>query len=259
MYYEITPGRNTVQPVDAVAVGRILVVDDDRQFATFLLAALESQGHDVDWTGCLSDALASLYSNRYDLVIADLRLPDGSGLQLLRDATDDGLLFDTAAILLTGQDFEEPDDIRVFHKTGDHDAFLRNVAGIIGQAKRRRLTRRAAPAGAVPKGHSGDKPRRDSRKRIELVLYTSAASDKCQKAIRALHQVLAAYDTSQISLSICDLAENPAQADEDMVVFTPTLVKRGPGPRTWVIGNLDQTEVLIDLLDVNGVDRRGDG
>jgi two-component system response regulator GlrR len=43
-----------------------------------------------------------------------------------------------------------------------------------------------------------------------------------------------------------------------MVVFTPTLVKRGPGPRTWVIGNLDQTEVLIDLLDVNGVDRRRD-
>ena len=41
-------------------------------------------------------------------------------------------------------------------------------------------------------------------------------------------------------------------------VFTPTLVKRGPGPRTWLIGNLDHADLLVDLLDVSGVDRRRD-
>ena len=257
MYYEATPVARTVQPVDGLCVGRILVVDDDRQFANFLLAGLESQGHDVDWAGCVSDALANLYGSRYDLVIADLRLPDGSGLQLLRDATDDGLLHDSAAVLLTGQDFEEPDDIRVFHKTGDHDAFLKNVAGIVSQAKRRRLARRAGAA-ASHRAESSDRAGRRTRKRIELVLYTSAASDKCQKAIRAIQQVFEKYDTSQISLSICDLASDPLQAEQDMVVFTPTLVKRGPGPRTWLIGNLDHSELLVDLLELSGVDRRRD-
>jgi hypothetical protein len=42
------------------------------------------------------------------------------------------------------------------------------------------------------------------------------------------------------------------------VLFTPTLVKRGPGPRTWIVGNLDQPELLTDLLDVSGVERKRD-
>ena len=40
--------------------------------------------------------------------------------------------------------------------------------------------------------------------------------------------------------------------------YRPTLVKRGPGPRTWIVGNLDQDELLVDLLDVSGVDRKRD-
>jgi KaiB domain len=43
------------------------------------------------------------------------------------------------------------------------------------------------------------------------------------------------------------------------VVFTPTLVKRGPGPRTWIVGNLDQPELLVDVLEVSGGDRKKDG
>ena len=61
-----------------------------------------------------------------------------------------------------------------------------------------------------------------------------------------------------IAFTICDVANDPQGAEEDSIVFTPTLVKRGPGPRTWLIGNLDQPDLLIDLLDVSGVDRRRD-
>ena len=41
----------------------------------------------------------------------------------------------------------------------------------------------------------------------------------------------------------------------DLILYTPTLVKRGPGPRPWIVGNLDQDEFLIDLLELSGVDR----
>jgi hypothetical protein len=36
-------------------------------------------------------------------------------------------------------------------------------------------------------------------------------------------------------------------------VFTPTLVKRGPGPRAWVLGDLSDAAVVIDLLKICGL------
>ncbi|HZT75659.1 MAG TPA: response regulator [Vicinamibacterales bacterium] len=259
MYGEPTQQYSTVQVQDEVsAVGRILVVDDDRAFGGFMLAALESRGHDVEWAGCIADALTTLYSNRYDLVIFDLRLPDGSGLELLRDATEEGLLDQSAAIILTGQDFEEPDDIRVFHKPLDIDPFLDRAGQIIGAAKRRREAS-SHPAPHV-RGVSHDRGQRSARRaKIELVLYVSASSEKCQKALRTIGLVLQQYDAAQVNFSVRDLSGVPSSGEEDAVVFTPTLVKRGPGPRTWIVGNLDQPELLIDLLELSGVDRRTRG
>jgi CheY-like chemotaxis protein len=257
MYYAETCRVTTVQPVDATTTGRILIVDDDRTFGNFMLAALEGSGHDVGWASTVADGLACLYHSRYDLVIIDLKLPDGSGLDLLRNADDDGLLHDSAAVLLTGHDFEAPDDIRVFNKANDLDPFLAGVGEIVAQAKRKRAAR-ALRGGNGHSALAADKPGTKPRARIDLVLYTSPASDKCQKAIRAIRQVLDRYNVSQVKFTICDVAKDPEVAEEDSIVFTPTLVKRGPGPRTWLIGNLDQPDLLVDLLDVSGVDRRRD-
>lgn len=257
MYYSLTRRPPFVQSVDVVTTGRILVIDDDRAFGNFMLAALEAGGHEVDWAPCVADALTCLYNNRYDLVIVDLRLPDGSGLEFLRDATDDGLLHESAAVLLTGHDFEAPDDIRVFRKTVDLEAFLGGVGDILANARRTRA-KRAVRGEKRSADSAGDKPGARSRKLIDLVLYTSPASDKCQKAIRTVQQVLDRYNAAQVNFTICDVAQNPDGAQEDSVVFTPTLVKRGPGPRTWLIGNLDQPELLVDLLEVSGVARRRD-
>ncbi|HZP48495.1 MAG TPA: response regulator [Vicinamibacterales bacterium] len=255
MYGEQTQPFVPVQVADVTA-GRILVVDDDRSFGGFMRAALESRGHDVEWAGSLADALSSLYSTRYDLVIFDLRLPDGSGLELLREATEQGLLEQSASIILTGQDFDEPDDIRVFHKPLDVEPFLDRMTAIVAATRQRRRQARLKPssaAGALAHDRSG---RSGNTAKIELVLYVSRSSEKCQKALRTIDSVLQQYDAAQVNFRIRDLASMPPEADEDAVVFTPTLVKRGPGPRTWIVGNLDQPELLIDLLELSGVDRR---
>jgi len=245
--------------MDALRCGRILVVDDDKVFGTFALAALESKGHDVDWAGSIQDALASMYAGRYDLVIIDLRLPDGSGLQLLRDATDEGLLADSAAVILTGHDdFEEPSDIRVFHKSHDLDTFLDRVDELVAATKHRRQYSGAARA-TRHRTIALDNHRPSKSIRLELVLYTSAASEKSQRALRTVHRVLEKYNAAQVNFTVRDLSARPSSGDEDAVIFTPTLVKRGPGPRTWIVGNLDQDDLLIDLFDVSGVDRRRDG
>lgn len=237
--------------------GRVLVIDDDRPFGGFMLAALKQYGHDAEWAGSVADALNILYAKRFDLVIIDFRLPDGSGLHFLREATDTGLLAGSAAIILTGQTFDEPDDIRVFHKPFDLDSFLGQIGEMVSATKRRRQlgTRATAPQGGTANDRNGRRP----ATKVELVLYVSPASENCRRAKAVIENVLERFESSQVRFSILDVAANPEHAAADSVLFTPTLVKRVPGPRTWIIGNLEHDEVLMDLLDGSGVARRRDG
>ena len=253
MYQGQSSSSPAAQPFDAVGCGSVLIIDDDRAFGGFMTTALESRGHDVDWAGSIQDGLAALYARRYELVIIDLRLPDGSGLHFLRDATDKRLLTHSAAIILTGHDFDAPSDIRVFHKSHEVEPFLDRVADIVAATRRHRFSLKAP---SVLRGMAFDKGRPDKSVRIELRLYTRGGSEACRRALATIHRVLEQYNRAQVSLTICDLDTSPDGGDDDSVIYTPTLVKRGPGPRTWIVGNLDQDEFLIDLLELSGVDRR---
>jgi circadian clock protein KaiB len=136
------------------------------------------------------------------------------------------------------------------------DPFLDRMGHFVAQVQKRRNAARRT--GTSHGGTVNDDGRRQNSPKIELVLYTSQSSEKSRQAVRAVKRVLEQYKVSQVSFTICDLTHESSKADEDAVVFTPTLVKRGPGPRTWIVGNLDQPELLIDLLDVSGVERRRD-
>jgi two-component system response regulator GlrR len=69
--------------------------------------------------------------------------------------------------------------------------------------------------------------------------------------------LLAGYEPSQVDFKVVDLAEGrPASAEEDRILLTPTLVQRSPLPRTWVVGDLEDTTLVSDLLDHSGVQRR---
>jgi two-component system, OmpR family, response regulator QseB len=58
---------------------RLLLVEDDRMIGDSLRAALKLEGHAVDWVRDVSAALATLASERFDLVLLDLGLPPGRG------------------------------------------------------------------------------------------------------------------------------------------------------------------------------------
>jgi DNA-binding NtrC family response regulator len=61
----------------------ILLVDDDRHILESMSDWLRSQGYELDATATYADALARLRSKSYDLVLADIRLQDGDGFDLL--------------------------------------------------------------------------------------------------------------------------------------------------------------------------------
>ena len=166
---------------------------------------------------------------------------------------------DEPASPLAGDEYEYVVDVHVLYDALLIDPLLNRPGTLVTHRPNGRDNRRRTRPPAHHRGLSHDNTRPGKATKIELVLYTSASSEKCMKALRTVRDVLDQYDTSQVKFSVCDLSGRPSLGDADSVVFTPTLVKRGPGPRTWIVGNLDQADLLVDLLDVSGVDRKRDG
>ena len=65
---------------------KILVVDDERKMGVILKGALEDAGHTVEAMERSADALKSLQSAPYDLLITDLKMAPPDGLELMREA-----------------------------------------------------------------------------------------------------------------------------------------------------------------------------
>ena len=81
---------------------RLLVVEDERDLAGAVLAHLRAHNHAVDHAATLDEAEAAVRTTRYDLVLLDLRLPDGDGLTLLRNLRDRRM--DTPVMVVTSRD-----------------------------------------------------------------------------------------------------------------------------------------------------------
>ena len=64
---------------------RILVVDDEPDLRTLYELTLLREGYRVEAAGDLAQAREHLQSQHFDAVITDMRLPDGLGLELLRE------------------------------------------------------------------------------------------------------------------------------------------------------------------------------
>lgn len=77
----------------------ILLVEDDDVFRQRLARAFESRGYRVQEAGDLASALSAVRSHPPQYAVVDLRLPGGSGLELVRVA---GGSKSTRIVVLTG-------------------------------------------------------------------------------------------------------------------------------------------------------------
>ena len=81
---------------------RLLVIDDEPDLRTLYELTLLREGYDIDTAGSVEDALRHLGERSYHAVITDMRLPDGSGLDVLRKLEDDGRREKTIVITAYG-------------------------------------------------------------------------------------------------------------------------------------------------------------
>ncbi len=63
---------------------RILLIEDDYVLGEAIRDHVRADGHGVDWMQRLDDARAALDTVEYGLILLDLSLPDGRGLDLLK-------------------------------------------------------------------------------------------------------------------------------------------------------------------------------
>ena len=64
---------------------QILVVDDDLQLTSFLDRFLTKQGFSVTCAATATQMGMKLEHNEYDLIVLDIGLPDGDGLEIMRE------------------------------------------------------------------------------------------------------------------------------------------------------------------------------
>lgn len=80
----VSSSSSNPTPAGSHATPRVLVIDDEPDLRTLYELSLLREGYRVDTAADVAEALAQLDARRYDAVISDMRLPDGSGLEVLR-------------------------------------------------------------------------------------------------------------------------------------------------------------------------------
>jgi len=79
---------------------KILLLDDEIELRMLVAERLGMEGYIVAEAGLVNDALSMIKSSKFDLLLLDVKLPDGTGIDVLRYMKDSGIK--TPVIMLTG-------------------------------------------------------------------------------------------------------------------------------------------------------------
>ena len=82
-----------------------------------------------------------------------------------------------------------------------------------------------------------------------LRLFVSGNSAATERILQSLHQLLEQSLTHPYTLKVIDIFKHPEQAEADRVSATPTLVKVWPRPIRKIVGDLENIDKLLQVLD----------
>ena len=148
-------------------VPSILLVEDDDGIALPLTRALEREQYAVERVSTGQAALVSAATGRFSLVVLDLGLPDGDGLDVCRQAREDG--YTGAVLILTARGSEIDRVVGLDVGADDYMAKPFSLAELLARV-RALLRRQIGPSTApVPQPQTAPGLRVDPRSRQAFV------------------------------------------------------------------------------------------
>lgn len=230
---------------DAFSGASVLLVEDESDIREMLMMLLELTGFSPTSCSSAEAALEQLRQGSFDLVLIDYMLPHRTGGWLIEQAHAEGLIDATAVLVLTAH--PQPLDLgeyEVIAKPFDLDHLVSRVRQHLeGPTRRPKMPFSSTlNGGSIADGKGGR-----TSARVELVLYVSS-SPQCVRAISTIKAVVAQFSSDRVRLTIHDLSTDPSQGLEDSISSTPTLVRRLPRPRTYILGDITNPEIVVELL-----------
>lgn len=119
---------------------RLLVIEDNESTMTVLSRLLRRRGHDVCTASTVKEALLLASTNTFDLVISDIGLPDGNGIDLMQKLTKE---YGLRGVALSG--YGMPEDLAKTEEAG----FLAHLVKPINFDQLHNVLRGIHPAAAV--------------------------------------------------------------------------------------------------------------
>jgi two-component system response regulator PilR (NtrC family) len=211
---------------------RILVVDDERSMREFLGIMLTRDGYDVVVAENGTQAMAALRQRPFDLLISDIRMPDCSGIEVLREAK--GVQADLPGILMTA--FSSTQTAIEALRTGaldyiskpfDIDEMKRVIAQALERTQLRDVspaTDADAPADGRPRASDTMIGRGPAMQRVfglieaiagtsSTVLITGESGTGKEMAARAIHRLSARADRPFVALNCGALTETLLESE----------------------------------------------
>jgi DNA-binding NtrC family response regulator len=130
----------------------VMVVDDEPGIRTALRANFLRHGWQVETASSVREAIRILEGREFDLVVTDIRMPDGTGMEVMRAARQS--CPDAAVILLTAYG-SVPDAVRAM-RDGALDYLTKPISFDQLQATVRQVMHRAARVPAEEAAPAGD-------------------------------------------------------------------------------------------------------
>ncbi len=123
---------------------RILIVDDEKDLLELLNMSLGAEGYIITTAENAAQAMASIRTNKPDLILLDVMLPDTSGIQLTGKLKNTPKTADIPIILLTAKDKET--DVVVGLSVGADDYVTKPFSTSVLIARMEAVLRRAYPS-----------------------------------------------------------------------------------------------------------------
>jgi two-component system NtrC family sensor kinase len=95
----------------------VLLVDDEEPIRSVAERILRRHGHEVDVAADGREALRLLEATRYDVVLCDIRMPNGTGPELYEELRRRGIAHRSRFVITTG-DVADPDTQRFLGESG---------------------------------------------------------------------------------------------------------------------------------------------